>query len=131
MPKEKEEVLTLERFLSGDLSWMKNMKPVEERMDWKEFYRHPLYTRDEVLAMSFEEYYVKLCLEVNNLKEAAKCLGWFDEYYGKSPKEMPFNLRDIWLSCHAGWYPDEDLKIVSWNKERLAKTKDALDAGRI
>lgn len=126
----KEEVYTLEKMLFGDTSWMENMKPREERMDWKEFYRHPLYTRDEVLAMTYEEYRVKLPLEVNNLKYAAILLGWFDEYYGKHPKEIPFNLRDIWINC-ADWYPDEDLKIVSWNKERLAKTKDALDAGRI
>lgn len=130
MPKV-EIYNSLEKMLSGDLSWMKNMKPLEERMDWKEFYRHPLYTRDEVLAMTFEEYRVKLRLEVNNLKEAAICLGWFDEYYGKDPVEMPVNLRDIWLSCHGGWMPDEDFEIVSWDKKDVEQTIEALKNGLI
>ena len=50
---------------------------------------------------------------------------------GKDPVEMPVNLRDIWLSCHGGWMPDEDFEIVSWDKKDVEQTIEALKNGLI
>lgn len=121
-------VFNMETLLSGDQSWMKNMKPVEERIDWKDFYRNPFCTVDDVLKMSYEELRDKLELEVNDLREAAIYLGWFDKYYGKDPNVMPFNLKYIWLECGI-IIDDRQYTKVIWYVDEYIKTKKALDDG--
>lgn len=122
------KVFNMETLLSGDQSWMKNMKPVEERIDWKDFYRNPFCTVDDVLKMSYEELRDKLELEVNDLREAAIYLGWFDKYYGKDPNVMPFNLKYIWLECGI-IIDDRQYTRVIWYVDEYIKTKKALDDG--
>ena len=124
------KVFNLETLLSGDQSWMKNMKPVEERMDWKDFYRKPFCTVDDVIKMSYEELRDKLELEVNNLREAAIYLGWFDKYYGKDPNVMPFNLKYIWLEC-GPIIDDREYTMVIWDKKDYERYRKPLDEGLI